>query len=104
MADLVRSLRERVTVLCTQNRRKFFSRKITVPLLTQYRTFFISPLELSKLDKVVEKPIKNMNAQEHWAVFFRYLTGKAKRGKINTIIECEEGIAMASEVLFESLV
>jgi hypothetical protein len=32
-------------------------------------------------------------------VFFRYLTDKAKRGKINEIIECEEGIAMASEVL-----
>jgi predicted transposase/invertase (TIGR01784 family) len=40
-----------------------------------------------------------MNAQEHWAIFFRYLPDKAKRGKINEIIECEEGIAMASEVL-----
>jgi hypothetical protein len=27
------------------------------------------------------------------------LTDKARRGKINEIIECEEGIAMASEVL-----
>ena len=40
-----------------------------------------------------------MNAAEHWAVFFGYLTDKAKRGKINEIIESEEGIAMASEVL-----
>jgi predicted transposase/invertase (TIGR01784 family) len=59
----------------------------------------ITTVELSKLDKVVEKPIGDMNAQEHWAVFFRYSKDKAKRGKINEIIACEEGIAMASEVL-----
>jgi predicted transposase/invertase (TIGR01784 family) len=59
----------------------------------------IITMELSKLDKVIEKPIKDMSAQEHWAVFFRYLTDKAKRGKINEIIAHEEGIAMASEVL-----
>ncbi|MDR1278355.1 MAG: Rpn family recombination-promoting nuclease/putative transposase [Treponema sp.] len=59
----------------------------------------ITTVELSKLDRVVEKPIRDMDAQEHWAIFFRYLTDKAKRGKINEIIACEEGIAMASEVL-----
>jgi len=59
----------------------------------------IITLELSKLDKVIEKPIRDMSAPEHWGVFFRYLTDKAKRGKINEIIEYEEGIAMASEVL-----
>jgi predicted transposase YdaD len=40
-----------------------------------------------------------MNSQELWAVFFGYLTNKEKRSKINGIIEIEEGIAMASEVL-----
>jgi predicted transposase/invertase (TIGR01784 family) len=59
----------------------------------------IITLELSKLDRVVEKPIEAMTAPEHWAVYFRYLTDKAKRGKINEILEIEEGIAMASEVL-----
>jgi predicted transposase/invertase (TIGR01784 family) len=59
----------------------------------------IITLELSKLDKVVEKPAKNMSAPEHWGVFFRYLQDKAKRGIINEILELEEGIAMASEVL-----
>jgi len=59
----------------------------------------IITLELSKLDKVIEKPIKDMSAPEHWGIFFRYLTDKAKRGKINEIIKYEEGIAMASEVL-----
>jgi type II secretory pathway component PulK len=40
-----------------------------------------------------------MSAPEHWGVFFRYLRDKSKRGIINEIIACEEGIAMASEVL-----
>jgi predicted transposase/invertase (TIGR01784 family) len=59
----------------------------------------IITLELSKVDKVVEKPTGSMTAPEHWAVFFRYLTDRSKRQKINEILEQEEGIAMASEVL-----
>jgi predicted transposase/invertase (TIGR01784 family) len=59
----------------------------------------IITLELSKLDKVVKKPIKEMNAPELWGVFFQYLRDTKKRGIINEIIACEEGIAMASEVL-----
>jgi predicted transposase YdaD len=51
------------------------------------------------LDKVVEKPIGDMSAPELWGVFFRYLQDKSKRGIINGILELEEGIAMASEVL-----
>jgi hypothetical protein len=56
-------------------------------------------VELSKLERVMEKSTQDMNTQEHWAIFFRYLPDKAKRAKINEIIACEEGIAMASEVL-----
>ena len=59
----------------------------------------IITIELSKMDMIVEKPTAEMSAAEHWAVFFRYLTDKSKRRKINEIIESEEGIAMASEVL-----
>jgi hypothetical protein len=33
------------------------------------------------------------------AFFFRYLTDKGKREKINEVVAREEGIAMASEVL-----
>jgi DNA-binding NarL/FixJ family response regulator len=40
-----------------------------------------------------------MTAPERWAFYFRFLTDKEKRDKINEIIECEEGIAMASKVL-----
>ena len=59
----------------------------------------IITLELSKLDKVVEKPTAAMTAAELWAVYFRYLQDAGKRQKINEILEHEEGIAMASEVL-----
>ncbi|MCL2070184.1 MAG: Rpn family recombination-promoting nuclease/putative transposase [Treponema sp.] len=59
----------------------------------------IITLELSKLDEVVEKPTVKMSVQEQWAVFFRYLTDKKRRYIINEIVEREEGIAMASEVL-----
>jgi predicted transposase/invertase (TIGR01784 family) len=59
----------------------------------------IITLELSKIEKSVEKPVNEMGIQEIWAVFFKYLTDRKKRSKINEIIEQEEGIAMASEVL-----
>jgi len=59
----------------------------------------IITLELSKLEEVVEKPAKEMDEKESWAVYFRYLTDKSKRYKINEILEQEEGIAMASKVL-----
>jgi predicted transposase/invertase (TIGR01784 family) len=32
-------------------------------------------------------------------VYFRYVTDRSKRGKVNEVIAREEGIAMASEVL-----
>ena len=59
----------------------------------------IITLELSKLEEIVEKPEDKMSFQEHWAVYFKYLTDKSKREKINKIIELNEGIAMASEAL-----
>ena len=59
----------------------------------------IITLELSKLKKIVDKPEDEMSFQEHWAVYFKYLTDKSKREKINKIIELNEGVAMASEAL-----
>ncbi|MFP3091554.1 PD-(D/E)XK nuclease family transposase, partial [Treponema sp. TIM-1] len=59
----------------------------------------IITVELSKVEAVVQKPVKEMTGAELWAVYFRYLTDKSKRRIINEIIAREEGIAMASEVL-----
>ncbi|MCL2154676.1 MAG: PD-(D/E)XK nuclease family transposase [Leptospirales bacterium] len=59
----------------------------------------IITIELSKLREIIKKPIDEMSAQEHWAIYFKYLTDKSKRREINKIIELEEGIAMASKML-----
>ena len=59
----------------------------------------IITLELSKLAEIVEKPIDKMTVSERWAVFFEYLTDQSKRDKINSIVESEEGIAVAGQVL-----
>jgi predicted transposase/invertase (TIGR01784 family) len=59
----------------------------------------ILTLELSKLEAVAKKPTLQMSAGEKWAVYFKYLRDEGMRGKINEILEREEGIAMASEVL-----
>ena len=59
----------------------------------------IITLELSKLADIVEKSVDEMNIQEYWAIFFKYLTDKSKRNKINKLIELNEGIAMASKAL-----
>jgi predicted transposase/invertase (TIGR01784 family) len=62
------------------------------------RTHIIT-VELAKLRYLLDKPVNEMTASEKWAFYFRYITDREKRGKINEIIEFEEGIEMASEVL-----
>jgi hypothetical protein len=64
-----------------------------------YELFFFTDADDPIEEKVVEKPAEEMNDKEQWAVFFRYLTDRNKREKINKILEHKEGIAMASEVL-----
>jgi len=77
---------------------EYYDQKRRVPLNGRTRIF---TLELSKLEEIAKKPVKEMSEQELWAVYFRYLTDNSMREKINEIIEHEEGIAMASEVLLE---
>jgi predicted transposase/invertase (TIGR01784 family) len=59
----------------------------------------IITVELSKAYTAANKSANERSAQEQWAVFFQYSTDKAMRTKINEILEIEEGIAMASEIL-----
>ncbi|MDR1231105.1 MAG: Rpn family recombination-promoting nuclease/putative transposase [Spirochaetaceae bacterium] len=59
----------------------------------------IITVELAKLEQTVEKSTSEMTKTEMWAVFFRYITDTSKCDKINTILETEEGIAMANQVL-----
>ncbi|MDR2477987.1 MAG: hypothetical protein LBD48_01595 [Treponema sp.] len=51
---------------------------------------------------IVEKPVQEMTEAEQWAVFFRYVTDKSKRQKINEIISHNEGIAMVAGILLET--
>ncbi|GHU06262.1 hypothetical protein FACS1894147_13010 [Spirochaetia bacterium] len=48
---------------------------------------------------MADKPLSELTDGELWAVYFRYLTDRSKRGTINKILKHEGGIAMASEVL-----
>jgi predicted transposase/invertase (TIGR01784 family) len=59
----------------------------------------IITVELVKAGSVAGKPVEEMTNAELWAVFFQYLTDGEKRGKINEIIDREEGIAMAVNTL-----
>ncbi len=59
----------------------------------------ITTLELCKAKQVIDKPAAEMAKQETWAAYFEYLTKPEKRGKIQEILEREEGIAMAHKTL-----
>jgi len=61
----------------------------------------IITLELEKSAVFIDKPIEEMTATERWAAYFQYLTDEAKREKINEIIDREEGIAMATNELYQ---
>jgi len=61
----------------------------------------IITLELEKSVMFIDKPVEEMTLTEEWAVYFQYLTNEAKREKINEIIDREEGIAMATNALYQ---
>ncbi|MDR2543805.1 MAG: Rpn family recombination-promoting nuclease/putative transposase [Treponema sp.] len=61
----------------------------------------IITLELSKVDRLKEKSADEMESSELWAYYFQNLTNRSKRAKINEILQVNEGIAMANEVLME---
>jgi predicted transposase/invertase (TIGR01784 family) len=61
----------------------------------------IITLELEKSAMCIDKPASEMSGAEAWAAYFQYLTNMAKREKIEEIIAREEGIAMATNALFQ---
>lgn len=56
-------------------------------------------VELSKLSDIARKPIEKLTSAERWAVFFRFCADKSKRELVNKILEREETIEMAGELL-----
>jgi predicted transposase/invertase (TIGR01784 family) len=56
-------------------------------------------LELSKIGKLLEKPVAELSDIECWLLFFKYAADKSKRDMLNEIIKKEEGIHMAAQTL-----
>ena len=56
-------------------------------------------VELSKLQKIIEKPAKDMTDLEKWAVFFRYASDPAYRKTVNEVMESKEALQMAGNLL-----
>jgi len=56
-------------------------------------------VELSKIDDILEKPVDELNDIEMWSVFLRFASDKDKRDVINKILDREDGINMAAQIL-----
>ena len=56
-------------------------------------------VELSKLDEVVKKPVSKMTDLEKWSVFFQYAPDLEHREMVNKIIESEEVLQVAGNLL-----
>ena len=56
-------------------------------------------VELSKLDEVVKKPVSDMTALDKWSVFFQYAPDLEHREIVNKVIESEEVLQVAGNLL-----
>jgi predicted transposase/invertase (TIGR01784 family) len=56
-------------------------------------------VELSKLSKLVEKPVDEMTGLEKWSIFLKYAEDPDYRGVVNKVLESREGLNVAGEVL-----
>lgn len=56
-------------------------------------------VELSKLQKIVEKSVVEMTDLEKWAVFFQYAGERTHRETMNKVIESREVLQMAGNLL-----
>jgi predicted transposase/invertase (TIGR01784 family) len=59
----------------------------------------ILTVELSKIDKLAEKPVAEMIRKEMWACYLRYFTDESRADKLQEILKKEEGISMAEEAV-----
>jgi len=56
-------------------------------------------VELTKLERVVQKPVEQMSALEQWSVFLQFVDKDEHRGVVDKIAETKEEIKMAMETL-----
>lgn len=58
-------------------------------------------IELSKLDKILKKPVNKLTPLEMWSIFFKFAPDTKHRSIINRIIAEKEELRMASALLIE---
>ena len=75
---------------------QYYDPEHSIPLKGKSR---IITMELQKAEYLINKPTREMDSSEMWSIFFKYLTNKSKREKINEILEREGEIAMAADTL-----
>ena len=56
-------------------------------------------VELSKLDEVVKKPVSDMTDLDKWSVFLQYAPDPEHRETVNKVIESEEVLQVAGNLL-----
>lgn len=56
-------------------------------------------VELSKVSNVLEKPVSEMTALDKWSVFFQYAPDPQYRETVNKVIESEEVLQVAGNLL-----
>jgi predicted transposase/invertase (TIGR01784 family) len=56
-------------------------------------------VDLTRLDEVLKKPVGEMTGMEKFSVFLKYAEKPEYRDIVNKVIESEEGLAVAGEVL-----
>lgn len=56
-------------------------------------------VELSKLDKIVKKPVNEMTDLDKWSVFLQYASDPEHRETVNKVIESEEVLQVAGNLL-----
>ena len=56
-------------------------------------------VELSKLEDIVKKPVETMTDLEKFSVFFEYADNPMYRDTVNKVIESEEALTVASNLL-----
>lgn len=56
-------------------------------------------VELSKVSNVLEKPVSEMTALDKWSVFFQYAPDPQYRETVNKVIESEEVLQVAGDLL-----
>lgn len=78
-------------------RSDFMLRTANGDILTEELAFIF--IELSKLKKILEKPVEEMTSLEMWSIFFECVDDPKYRSVINKIIKVKEEIQMASTLL-----